>query len=133
MRLIVFFSFIGWIALISLSCGKPKPKKFPNKRSEMAIAMREMSDALILTKKSILGNKSQPLKFKTFKNKKFTEESFNTTWFGSMADLLILNANKFDNNQTIESFNDVVAGCQSCHENTCPGPLDQIQQLYFSK
>jgi hypothetical protein len=27
------------------------------------------------------------------------------------------------------AFNAVVAGCQACHENSCPGPLDKIASL----
>jgi hypothetical protein len=124
-----FFSL--FCLLILLSCGNQTPKRFPNKRSEMAVAMRNMTDAMLKTKSSLTQSEITLLKFKSFKNKKFTDTSFESDWFANMSDVLLNNAKYFDNNPSIETFHTVVQTCQSCHENTCPGPLQQIQDLYI--
>jgi len=96
----------------------------------MAVAMRNMTDAMIKTKLSLNQSEIIPLRFTSFNHNKFTDTSFKSDWFAPMADVLINNAKYFDNNPSLETFQTVVNTCQVCHEKTCPGPLVQIKKLY---
>jgi len=128
---------VGLIILLGLILSlisyvkKSEPKRFPNPRSEMAIAMREMTHQILNTKVSFQSDQVKPLNFKPFKDKQFTEEKFDTEWFDPLADLLIEQASTFDQDLSVESYNLVVQSCQACHEHACPGPLVQIEQLFI--
>lgn len=126
----LFFMILIGICLIIEGCDNKQPLNFPNKRSEMAIAMHEMTVAMIQSKASLNTQKVIPLNFPSLRGKQFTDSSFATNWFDPMAEVLITNANIFDQQKTMESYQTVLANCQSCHELTCPGPMDQIRKLY---
>lgn len=124
---------LGLIISLISNVKKPEPKQFPNPRSEMAIAMREMTHQILKTKVSFQSNQVKPLNFESFKDKQFTEEKFDTDWFNPLADLMMEQAATFDQDLSVESYNLVVQLCQSCHEHACPGPLVQIEQLFLTE
>lgn len=134
MNKLIGISVVIFLTINFQSCEKKsEPKQFPNPRSEMAIAMREMTHKILNTKVSFQSKQVKPFHFESFKNKKFTQDSFDTEWFDPLADLLMEQAATFDKELTIDSYNSVIQTCQSCHEHACPGPLVQIDQLYIEQ
>ena len=119
------------ICLFTISCSKKKTQNFPNPMSEMAIAMRSMTDNLQEVKINLSESSPPKLNFSSFSSLKMTSENFNKPGFNHMANQLMELSDKFDSQPTIENYNNIVYMCQSCHNYLCPGPLERIKKLEY--
>jgi len=99
--------------------------------SEMAIAMRDMTEKLQEVKTNLNEVDIPKLNFPTFSSLEMTDDSFDKPGFLQMAQQLIQLSEKFDSQPTIENYNEVVYLCQSCHIYLCPGPLERIKKLEY--
>ena len=114
-----------------VSCGKNKSQNFPNEMSEMANTMREMVTQLVHARSDLKAGKTAQLNFKSFHHNELTDESFNKPGLEGISQFLLTQSKTFDTNPTIESYNNVINACQSCHTYLCPGPLELINTLNY--
>jgi hypothetical protein len=99
--------------------------------SEMANTMREMVTQLVHARSDLKAGKTAQLNFKSFHHNELTDESFNKPGLEGMSQFLLRQSKTFDTNPTIESYNNVINACQSCHTYLCPGPLELINTLNY--
>lgn len=125
------YFLIVTVLLFAVSSCKQKPKvsQFPNKQSEMAMAMRDMVDKLKAAKSAIEAGEIPQLSIEDFKGKHFTDSSFEKPGFDPMADGLLQLARDFDASPSVENYERVVNSCKACHQMMCPGPLEMIKTL----
>lgn len=123
--------FLICMMLLIPSCTKQKSQNFPNPMSEMAIAMRDMTEKLQEVKTNLNEENIPTLNFPTFSSLEMTDDSFDKPGFPQMAQQFIQLSEKFDSQPTIQHYNDVVYMCQSCHNYLCPGPLERIKKLEY--
>ena len=100
--------------------------------SEMALAMRDMTDQLEKVKSELNEPSISRLNFRSFDSFKMTDKSFDKPGFSDMAQRLIVLSEKFDSNPTTQNYNEIIYMCQSCHNYLCPGPLELIKKLEYS-
>lgn len=58
-----------------------------------------------------------------------TDPSDRTASFDAMAQVYLTQVRAFDDAPTPQRYDAVISACASCHENTCPGPLEVIEGL----
>lgn len=129
MKKLVKLIFSLGIAFLT-TCDKGKSELFPNEMSEMAFFMRKMTDKLKNVKSDLATRKKSVLELKDFKQYKLTDPNFEIPGFSPMADFLLQEAKKFNQNPNWTTYRNVVTSYKSCHEISCPGPLDLINKLY---
>ena len=128
-RFAVTILILGCIAACNQN---PKAIKDPNDTSEMALAMREMYDELLIVKKDIEGNKTlsgKSFDFPPIDNMEPTDSSFIKPGFKENSAAFSKAIELFNEAPTVEGYRALVMGCTTCHKAICPGPLVRIENL----
>ena len=128
-KLAVTILIIGCIAACQQN---PKAIKDPNDTSEMALAMREMYDELLVVKKDIEGNKlisGKSFDFSPIHSLEATDSSFIKSGFNESSIVFSRAVDLFSEAPSVEGYRAIVMGCTSCHKALCPGPLVRIENL----
>ena len=128
-RFAVTILILGCIAACKQN---PKAIQDPNDTSEMALAMREMYDGLILVKKDIENNNSlsgKSFNYPPIHSLNPTDSSFIKPGFEENSAAFSRAVELFNDEPSLESYRALVMGCTSCHKAICPGPLVRIENL----
>jgi len=141
------FAAVGLlIALASCQQEPPQPKRSPRvvEPSALAATMREMTadmeelkakaqaGTLTLADVESLRAAHEPIKTAEPTKPEEIKESFPgfaeayLSNLDALADALREQGNR---EAQIEAFNTVIATCESCHQQHCPGPLDRIRGI----
>jgi len=106
----------------------------PNGASELATLMRAMVADLEQGKVAL--EKGEPLAPMWSRHRKMrcswpTDSADRNEAFDGMAQTYLAQVKALDAKPANPraAFNGVVAACQACHENTCPGPIEKITTL----
>ena len=128
-RFAVTILILGCIAACNQN---PKAIKDPNDTSEMALAMREMYDELLIVKKDIEGNKTlsgKSFDFPPIHSLEATDSSFIKSGFNERSIGFSRAVELFNEAPSVEGYRALVMGCTTCHKAICPGPLVRIENL----
>jgi hypothetical protein len=106
---------------------------YPNESTELAWIMREVSHRLEGVKKSVEnGQKSdEDLEsvLKTIHGAESIRSEAGSEPFKAFTELTVEAFKNFKENQSIETYNLLIANCVACHTAYCPGPLKKINTL----
>ena len=142
----LFAGFFALAALVGCQQEPAAPKRNPRvaEPSELAATMRTMtadmealkakaqSGTLTLADVESLRAAHEPIKTATPTKPEEIKESFPgfaeayLSNLDALYDALKTQANR---EAQIEAFNAVIATCESCHQQHCPGPLDRIRGI----
>lgn len=110
--------------------------RFPNKRSELAILMRNMQDELMAAKNEIpsgeFPNYSLVKKFGSIKTATPTDAKNSGPVFQSFASKFLADMKSFEEaapENKVKIFNGMVQSCLDCHQEYCHGPMVAIRKL----
>ena len=120
-----------------ISCNDKQNKvtksiKYPNKTSEMAQLMRQMTTKLDSIKTKFDRNELielNLLNFPSIYNQKTTDASFDKPHIQPMSKSFELSAHNFNKQPTKDNYSILINNCIGCHQLSCPGPLMKINKL----
>lgn len=153
MRLKLFtVIFAGVILIMACTSEAPSTSKSPsstivnpNGDSDLALLMREMYDDMYRIKGKIKEGQSAEITFDAealftarvpnlIGGEPTDEDQVATDHYRAMGDSFIALVNAFRQAAEPELKNHytvLVESCMACHQNTCPGPMRRIQNLYL--
>ena len=104
----------------------------PNGASELATLMRRMVKDWDSAKAALGKGVSLEARYPTHRKMRCawpTDPSDRNASFDAMAVTYLEQVKAFDAAPSPATYANVLAGCQACHEQTCPGPLTVIEGL----
>jgi hypothetical protein len=138
----------GLLAAVLVACQQQEsaPKRSPRvaEPSELAATMRTMTadmeelqakaqaGTLTLADVESLRAAHEPIKTATPTKPEEIKESypgFAEAYLANLDALYDALKNQADREAQIEAFNAVIATCESCHQQHCPGPLERIRGI----
>jgi len=138
----------GLLAAVLVACQQQEsaPKRNPRvaEPSELAATMRTMTadmeelqakaqaGTLTLADVESLRAAHEPIKTATPTTPEEIKESypgFAEAYLANLDALYDALKNQADREAQIEAFNAVIATCESCHQQHCPGPLERIRGI----
>lgn len=138
----------GLLAAVLVACQQQEsaPKRSPRvaEPSELAATMRTMTadmeelqakaqaGTLTLVDVESLRAAHEPIKTATPTKPEEIKESypgFAEAYLANLDALYDALKNQADREAQIEAFNAVIATCESCHQQHCPGPLERIRGI----
>ncbi|MCE2815871.1 MAG: hypothetical protein LW601_01650 [Cryomorphaceae bacterium] len=138
----------GLLAAVLVACQQQEsaPKRNPRvaEPSELAATMRTMTadmeelqakaqaGTLTLADVESLRAAHEPIKTATPTKPEEIKESypgFAEAYLANLDALYDALKNQADREAQIEAFNAVIATCESCHQQHCPGPLERIRGI----
>jgi cytochrome c553 len=115
---------------------KKDPKRFPNKRSELAILMRNLIDELNANKQKVANGEAIDVKwtekYKTILTATPTDEDDSGPLFHGFGTKFLADLKAFEEAESkdrIELYNAMVQSCVDCHKKHCQGPIPAIKKL----
>lgn len=139
---------------IIISCSQEKPTKsdeivadvdqvvstnFPNKRSELAILMRNLYNDIKAEKKSLENGEVTNVlwmeKYGSLLTASPTDDKHTGPNFEAFEKTFLQQLSAYEaanNDNRISLYNNLISSCRSCHEAHCPGPLMVIKKLPIS-
>lgn len=121
---------------IPVQAEKVDQKRFPNKRSELAILMRNIYDDLKTNKDRIKNNDSIAInwmkKYESILTAKPTDEDDSGPVFNGFAHKFLNDLSSFqsaDSNARVTVYNALINSCIDCHKSHCQGPIPAIKKL----
>lgn len=153
LRVALFFT-LGFIAFTSCN-QEPKPEKkteqikpateakdtvdrrrFPNKRSELAILMRNLIEELNANKQKVANEEPIDVKwtekYKTILTATPTDADDSGPLFHGFGTKFLTDLKAFEEaeeSNRIEVYNAMVQSCIDCHKEHCQGPIPAIKKL----
>jgi len=142
----LFAGFFALAALVACQQEPAAPKRKPRvaEPSELAATMRTMtadmealkakaqSGTLTLADVESLRAAHEPIKTATPTKPEEIKDSFPgfaEAYLSNLDALYDALKTQADRKAQIEAFNAVIATCESCHQQHCPGPLDRIRGI----
>lgn len=136
-RIIFWISAGCLVASCIFSCQQEKKREWAVDNphlpsSPLAAVMREMAESMEAAKPKIALGKTVVLEKELFEEIKTSAHTnpnhANLTYFG-MADGFLGILDQYGKNPGKETFNNLVDGCVSCHQNFCEGPIPRIKKM----
>lgn len=146
-------TLLMWIGILVNACSSPSSQKainqkdttqldqrdkqrFPNKRSELAILMRNMIDDLKANRENVRNNDSIAIdwvsKYQSILTATPTDENDAGPVFEGFAHKFLNDLEQFqyaDSNNKVSVYNALVQSCVDCHQQHCRGPIPAINKL----
>lgn len=110
-----------------VSCDNNKTIKDPNGVSEMAAAMRHMTETLESYHEE--GGELPELDFADFEHMQSTDSTMKTATFRAMSHHFQITLQNYNSEKSPENYQTLIDDCVRCHTVSCPGPLDRIERL----